>query len=72
MQSSNSQKWINAMNEEMKSIKDNDAWDLVPLLEDVKPIGCEWIFKPKKDSKGNMERYKTHLVVKGFIRRILS
>ena len=28
MESSNSQKWIDAMNEEMKSMKDNDAWDL--------------------------------------------
>ena len=25
-----SQKWIDAMNEEMKSMKDNDVWDLVP------------------------------------------
>lgn len=39
MQSSNSQKWINAMNEEIKSMKDNDVWDLVPLLESAKPIG---------------------------------
>ena len=28
-ESSNSQKWIYAMNDEMKSIKDNDVWDLV-------------------------------------------
>ena len=39
MESSNSQKWIDAMNEEIKSMKDNDVWDLVPLLEGARPIG---------------------------------
>ena len=38
----------------------------MPLLEGAKPIGCKWIFKTKKDSKGNVERYKTRLVAKGF------
>ena len=31
METSKSQKWIDAMNEEIKSMKDNDIWDLVPL-----------------------------------------
>ena len=66
IESSTSQKWIDAMTEEMKSMKDNDVWDLVPLLEGAKPIGCKWIFKTKKDSKGNVERYKARLVAKGF------
>ena len=37
---------------------DNDTWDLVQLPEGLKPIGCKWIFKTKRDSKGNTERYK--------------
>ena len=69
IESSNSQKWIDAMNEEMKFMKDNDVWDLVPLLEGAKPIGCKWIFKIKKDSKGNVERYKARLVAKGFTQK---
>ena len=66
MRSSNSQNWINAMKDEMKSMQDNDVWDLVELPEGVKPIGCKWIFKTKRDSKGNVERYKARLVTKGF------
>ena len=69
IESSNSQKWIDAMNEEMKSMKENDVWDLVPLLKGAKPIGCKWIFKTKKDSKGNVERYKARLVAKGFTQK---
>nr|XP_029148837.1 uncharacterized protein LOC114925379 [Arachis hypogaea] len=57
------------MKEEMKSMKDNDVWDLVELPEGVKPIGCKWIFKTKRDSKGNVERYKARLVAKGFTQK---
>ena len=66
MKSSNSQKWMDVINEEIKFIKNNDVWDLIPLLEGAKPIGCKWIFNTKRDSKGNMEWYKICLVVKGF------
>ena len=45
MQDSNSKKWIDAMNEEYKSMQDKQVWDLVPLPEGKKPIGCKWIFK---------------------------
>ena len=41
IESSYSQKWIDAMNEEMKSMKDNDVWDLIPLLKGAKPISCK-------------------------------
>ena len=46
-QSSNSEKWIEAMKEEMKSMKDNAVWDLVELPEGIKPIGCKLILKTK-------------------------
>ena len=69
MESSNAQKWIDAMNEEIKSMKENGIWDLVPLPEGIKPIGCKWIFKTKRDSKGDVERYKAHLFAKGFTQK---
>ncbi|KAL3643852.1 hypothetical protein CASFOL_011784 [Castilleja foliolosa] len=69
MQDFNSQNWIDAMNEEYKSMQDNKVWDLVPLPEGKKPIGCKWIFKTKRDSKGNVERYKARLVAKGFTQK---
>ncbi|RDY10611.1 hypothetical protein CR513_04839, partial [Mucuna pruriens] len=57
------------MKDKLKSMQDNDVWDLIELLEGVKPIGCQWIFKTKKNSKGNIERYKTRLVAKGFTQK---
>ena len=57
------------MKDEMKSMQGNDIWNLVELPKGVKPIGCKWIFKTKRDSKGNVERYKAHLVAKGFTQK---
>ena len=41
MCSSNSQNWVDAMKDEMKSMQGNDIWNLVELPKDVKPIGCK-------------------------------
>ena len=57
------------MKDEMKSMQDNDAWNLIELPKGVKPIGCKWIFKTKRDSKGNVERYKACLVAKCFTQK---
>ena len=35
----------------------------------MKPIGYNWIFNPKRDMKGIVERYDTHLIVKGFTQK---
>ena len=66
LQSFKAHKRIDSMNEEMKSMDDSDVWDLVQLLEGLKPIGFKWIFKTKRDSKDNTERYKARLVAKDF------
>ena len=47
----------------------NDVWDLVELPNGAKVIGCKWVFKTKKDSLGNTERYKAKLVAKGFTQK---
>ena len=44
----------------------NQVWDLVELPKGAKFIGCKWVFKTKRDSSDNIERYKARLVVKGF------
>ena len=57
------------MKDEMKSVNDDEFWNPVKFPEGVKPIGCKFIFKTKKDSKGNIKRYKAHLVAKGFTQK---
>ena len=50
-------------------MEDNDVWDLVPLPKGTKFINCKWIFKTKRDLKGNVDRYKAQFVAKGFTQR---
>jgi len=54
------------MKDELKFMKDNDVWDLVELPKGKKLIDCKWVFKTKRNLKGNVERYKTRLVTKVF------
>ena len=59
---------MNAMKDELKSIDQNKVWDLVELPEGYKKVGCR-VYKTKRDSKGNIERFKARLVVKGFTQK---
>nr|GEY66613.1 putative retrotransposon Ty1-copia subclass protein [Tanacetum cinerariifolium] len=60
-----SEKWLNAMNVEMQSIKDNEVWVLVELPPNGKTVGSKWLFKKKTDMDGNVHIYKARLVAKG-------
>jgi len=65
----NSDKWLDAMKDELKSMTQNCVWDLVELPEGCKRVGCKWVFKTKRDSHSNIERYKARLVAKGFTQK---
>lgn len=58
--------WMEAMKDELRYMQDNEVWDLVRLSNGVKIVGCKWLFKIKRDSKGNVERVEAKLVSKGF------
>ncbi|GJS39894.1 retrotransposon protein, putative, ty1-copia subclass [Tanacetum coccineum] len=61
-----SDKWLNAMNMEMQSMKDNEVWELVDLPPNGKIVGYKWLFKKKTDMDRAVHTYKVRLVVKGF------
>ncbi|KAL2236677.1 UNVERIFIED_CONTAM: Retrovirus-related Pol polyprotein from transposon TNT 1-94 [Sesamum indicum] len=61
-----SKEWLSAMNEEMKSLKDNHTWDLVPKPKNCSLVDCKWIFKIKQE---NPLKYKARLVAKGFTQK---
>ncbi|KAL0549396.1 hypothetical protein IC582_013878 [Cucumis melo] len=47
-------------------MNDNEIWDLVELPKEVKELG---VFKTKRDSNDNIERYKARLVAKGYTQK---
>jgi hypothetical protein len=57
MRSNHSQKWLEAMQDEMKSMNTNNVWDLEEIPNGAKTVGCKWVYKIKCDSKGIVERF---------------
>ena len=45
---------------------ENKVWYLVELPEGSKQVRCKWVFKTKRDSNGNIGRYKARLVAKSY------
>ncbi|CAI7824608.1 unnamed protein product [Closterium sp. NIES-53] len=66
LDSSDAEEWKKAMESELKSIEENGTWELVELPEGRKAITSKWLFKIKSDANGNIERYKSRLVAKGY------
>ena len=54
MKSVDSLLWERAMHTEMDSMKENTVWELVDLPVGVKPIGCKWIYKKKRNAEGKV------------------
>jgi hypothetical protein len=69
MRSAYSSKWLEVMQDEMRSTSTNGVWDLEKISKGAKTVGCKWVYKTKYDSKGNVERFKARLVTKGSMQR---
>jgi hypothetical protein len=54
------------MAEEIAALERTGTWDLVSCPPHVRLITCKWVYKVKTRSYGSLERYKTHLVARGF------
>ncbi len=66
LESSDKEKWVEAMAKEIKSLDDNKVWTLTELPKDRTPVGSKWVFKVKILADGSVERYKARLVAQGF------
>ena len=58
--------WTLAMNEELKSLHENQTWQLVPRSPQLKTVPVRWVYKVKRDALGNIEHFKARLVAKGY------
>ena len=58
------------MDQEIRSIEKNDTWKLVSLPKGHKAIGVKWVYKTKKNAKGEIEIYKTRIVAKGYSQKV--
>ena len=63
--SSASQKWQQAMEEEIKSLEDNDTYELTTLPEGRRCIGGKWVYNIKPNPNGD-DKFKARYVAKGY------
>jgi hypothetical protein len=63
-----SEQWVNAMQDEMKSLKALGTWSYVVVddKQKKKALPVKWVYKIKLSEIGEIERFKARLVAKGF------
>lgn len=60
------EKWIQAIEEEMKSLKSMETWEVVDEVPGKPIVKNRWVFKKKLNEHGEVERFKARLVAKGY------
>ena len=63
------QNWKEAMKREMEVVEKNGTWKLTKLPPGHKVIGLKWIFKIKRDTNGEISKYKARIVAKGYVQK---
>nr|GEX50359.1 putative retrotransposon Ty1-copia subclass protein [Tanacetum cinerariifolium] len=67
MASPEAAKWNEAMKSEIQSMYDNQVWNFVDTIPDLKTVGYKWIFMNKTNMDGKVHMYKNGFVAKGYI-----
>ena len=66
---SDAEMWRQAIDEELTSFDENNAWDLVDTPSNSSTIvPCKWVLKKKVSCDGEV-RYRARLVAKGFVQQ---
>ena len=63
---SESNEWKKAIEEELNAHKKNVTWTVMKKNNNMNVIDAKWIFKKKKNEKGEVKKYKARLVARGF------
>ncbi|CAI5711699.1 unnamed protein product [Peronospora destructor] len=65
MKSAQKDNWVIAMDEELQALEENNVWELELPPRGSHVLHTKWVFKTKRDSDGEIERYKARLVTCG-------
>ena len=58
--------WEKSMQEDFKSLQDNETWELAPFPSKRKLVQCKWVYRTKVVVDGSDIKYKSSLVSKVF------
>jgi len=60
---------MDAVNAELSSLDKMRTWDIVPLPTGKRRIGSGWVFKLKRTSSGEIDKFKARVVARGNTQR---
>ena len=60
------EKWQEAMDSEMKSLRENGVYELVDKPAGKKIVKSKWVLRVKTNAKGGIEKFKARVVAKGY------
>jgi hypothetical protein len=63
-------RWQAAMSAEFDALTSNNTWTLCPCPPNQHVIHCKWVYKIKRKVDGFVDRFKAHLVAKGFKQQV--
>ncbi|GJW15791.1 putative RNA-directed DNA polymerase [Tanacetum coccineum] len=66
MEDEHKKEWFDAMQDEMKSLYENNTFELTKLPKGKRALKNKWVYKLKTEEYTPRPRYKARLVVKGF------
>ena len=58
--------WKKAIEDELGSLRAAGTWEVVERPCHTNVIDLKWVFRVKKDEKGNIVKWKARLVARGF------
>jgi hypothetical protein len=58
--------WEEAIQVELKNLKDNGTWTMVERPPGANIVNSRWVLRVKKNAAGEVKKYKARLVAKGF------
>ena len=61
--------WESSMEDEVNSLTENRTWDLVDRPKDRAVLTGKWVYRHKRGANGEILRYKSRWVVRGFEQR---
>ena len=69
MEDENKMMWVDAMQDEMKSLHDNHSFELVKMPKGKRALKNKRVYRVKQEEQTLQPRYKARLVAKGFIQK---